>query len=147
MVSFTYFPFKTKVLSSFDINKLIQDHQFLPGHPSKYHVFFGNFNPFEIVFKHESNSTITNLWLLVHLSVYLFQSNTPKQLKAIIPTSFIIHPPSFIILHHPSSSFIILYPSSSFIILHHQSFISQLLSFSACVFFSLFMIYWLKLFR
>ena len=83
---------------------------------SKYHVFFGNFNPFEIVFKHESNSTITNLWLLVHLSVYLFQSNTPKQLKAIIPTSFIIHPPSFIILHHHSSSFILHHHSSSFII-------------------------------
>ena len=41
------------------------------------------------------------------------------------------HPSSFIF--HPSSSFIILHhPTSSFIILHHHSFISRLLSFSAC---------------
>ena len=38
MVSFTYFPFKTKVLSSFDINKLIQDHQFLAWHPTAHPI-------------------------------------------------------------------------------------------------------------
>ena len=69
-------------------------------------------------------------------SVRQFVIKTPQQLEIIIlhhstfilhHTSFILHHPSFI-LHHPLSFFI--HPISFFI---HPSFISRLLSFSACL--------------
>ena len=61
------------------------------------------------------------------MSVRLSVCKTPQQLETII-----LHHSSFI-LHHPSSPFITLYHhSSSFIIIIHPSFISRLLSFSAC---------------
>ena len=81
------------------------------------------------LFSRVSNSTITNVCLFVHLSV---QQQNPSTAWNHHPSSFIIHPSSFFI--HFSSSFIILpssfIPPSSFFI--HPSFISQLLSFSAC---------------
>ena len=66
------------------------------------------------MFSCKSNSTFTNVCLLLSLSV-------TKTLNSIKSSSFILHHSSFI-LHHPSSFFI------------HPSFISRLLSFSACLF-------------
>ena len=67
------------------------------------------------IFSRESNSTITNVRSSVSLFACLSLCKTPQQLENII-------------LHH-----------SSFIILHlffiHPSFISRLLSFSACFFY------------
>ena len=62
------------------------------------------------------------------MSIILSVIKTPQQLEIIFLqySTFVFHHPSFI-LHHSSSSFIILH--SSFI---HPSFISRLLSFSAC---------------
>jgi len=69
------------------------------------------------IFSRESDSTITNVCPSVRLSVSLQNPST----------AWNPHNPSFI-LHH--SSFILHHPLSFFI---HPSFISQLLSFSACL--------------
>ena len=58
------------------------------------------------LFSHKSDSTFTNVRLLVHMS--------SKPLNTLKSSYFTIHPPSFFI--HPSSFFI--YPS---FILHHSS--------------------------
>ena len=56
-----------------------------------------------------------------------------KPLNSLKSSTFIILHSSFIIVHSFFIIFIILHhPSSSFIILHHSTFISRLLSFSAC---------------
>ena len=66
------------------------------------------------VFSRKSDSTTTNVCL------------SPKPLNSLKSSSFFIHPSSFFI--HTSSFFI--HPSEFFI---HPSFISRLLSFSACL--------------
>ena len=86
----------------------------------------------DYIISRESDSTITNVCSSVRSSVRLQNPSTawnhhPSSFN-LHPSSYFIHPSSYFI--HPSSSFI--HPSSSFIILHHPSFISRLLSFSAC---------------
>ena len=66
-------------------------------------------------------------YLSICLSIRLSVCLKTKPFNSLKSSFFIIHLSSFIILH---SSFIILHHSSSFFI--HPSFISRLLSFSAC---------------
>ena len=69
-----------------------------------------------------------------------FVGHKAKPFNSLKSSSFIIHLSSFIILH---SSFIILHHSSSFFI--HPSFISRLLSFSACFITTLYRYFFIRL--
>ena len=83
----------------------------------------------QFIFSCKSHSTIANVCPSVHLSVW---GQNPSTAWNHHLSSFILHHSSFFtIFHHSLSSFIILHHPSAFLI--HPSFISRLLSFSACL--------------